>query len=87
MALSRSEIESLYGLEFISGEDSLGRADSTYFNDELLGSVTIVRYENSPNCTAMVFVDSALKLRIAVPRLLAVFDLSPSLVDVPANLD
>lgn len=85
--LSRSEIENTYSLEFISGEDSLGRLDWTYFNDELLGPVVIVRYENSPSGMAIVYVDSTVALRVAVPHLRALFDLDPSLVDVPQDLD
>ena len=37
LKLSRQEIEKRYGLKFIDGSDSLGRASSTYFNDDLLG--------------------------------------------------
>lgn len=87
IALSRSEIENRYGLEFISGEDSLGRVDSTYFNDDLLGPVTILCYKKSPNGRAIVNVDSSLALRVAVPRLLEVFRLDQSLLNLPLDLD
>ena len=87
IALSRSEIGNRYGLEFISGEDSLGRVDSTYFNDELLGPVTILCYEKSPNGMAIVCVDSSVALRVAVPRLLEVFRLDQSLLNLPRDLD
>lgn len=87
IALSRSEIENRYGLKFISGEDSLGRGDSTYFNDDLLGPVTILIYEKSPNGMAIVYIDSSVALRVAVPRLLEVFRLDQSFLNLPRNLD
>jgi hypothetical protein len=87
IALSRSEFEHRYGLKFISGEDSLGRVDSAYFNDEFLGPVTILCYEKSPDGMAMVFIDSALTLRVAVPRLVEVFGLDHALLNLPRDLD
>src|SRR5262245_24605927 len=63
LVLSKSEIEGRYGLVFISGEDSLGKVDSTYFVDELLGPVTIACYEKSPHGRAFVFIDSRLEFQ------------------------
>jgi len=85
LALSKEEIEARYDLAFIFGSDSLGKAHSTYFNDELLGPVSIVCYEKSPHGMAIVYVDSRVDLEVAVPRLLAVFDLDPALVNAPKN--
>ena len=87
LVLSKAEIESRYGLVFVSGEDSLGKLDSTYFIDELLGPVTIACYEKSPHGRAFVLVDSKLEFRVAVPRLREVFGLDPSLVNAPMDLD
>jgi len=87
LVLSKAEIESRYGLVFVSGEDSLGKGHSTYFIDDLLGPVSIICYERSPHGRAFVLVDSKLELRVAVPRLQEVFGLDPSLVNAPINLD
>lgn len=87
IALSKQEIESRYGLSFISGEDSLGKVYSTYFNDEVIGPATIACYEKSPNGRAVVFIDSAVALNEAVPRLLDVFSLDPSLTIVPRGME
>jgi len=86
IALSKAEIESRYGLTFILGSDSLGAAWSTYFNDEVLGPVGIVCYERSPHGRAFVFVDAALELEKAVPRLIAVLGLDKALINVPEHL-
>jgi hypothetical protein len=84
IALTKEEIEQFYGLAFISGSDHLGNLDSTYFVDDLLGPVTIACYEKSPHPgQAIVFIDSKLALERAVPRLLKVFGLDPSRVDIP----
>jgi hypothetical protein len=50
----------------------LGKATSTYFDDDELGTVTIACYELNPS-VGLVHVDSKLRLSVAVPRLLAVF--------------
>jgi hypothetical protein len=84
--MPKSEIETQFELAFVSGEDSLGKGCSTYFVDERLGPVSMLIYEMKPK-RAVVLVDSALDLRDAVPRLLEVFSLDPSLVDVPVDLD
>jgi hypothetical protein len=84
--LLKPEIETQFGLAFVSGEDSLGKGHSTYFIDEHLGPVSILIYDRKPK-RAVVLVDSALELRDAVPRLLEVFSLDPLLVDVPVDLD
>jgi hypothetical protein len=86
LAVSKEEIEEKYALVFIAGSDSLGRAQSTYFDDELLGPVTITFYERSPHGRAFVHVDSQVDLKLAVPRLLTVFDLDPTRVNVPRDL-
>jgi hypothetical protein len=86
LALSKEEIEARYGLAFIYGSDNLGNAHSTYFDDDVLGPVTIICYEKSPNGMAIVYIDSSLELEVAVPRLLAVFDLDPALVRLPGHL-
>jgi hypothetical protein len=87
LVLSKSDIESRFGLVFISGEDSLGKVDTTYFVDELLGPVAIACYQKSPHGRAIVFVDSRLELKLAVPRLREVFGLDPSHVYAPVELD
>jgi hypothetical protein len=87
IALSKADIEKRYGLAFVHGSDSLGPAYSTYFNDEVLGPVSIVCYERSPHGRAIIHVDSKLPLREAVTRLLEVFELEYTLVNMPANLD
>lgn len=87
IALSKKEIESRYGLKLIHGSDSLGPCHSTYFNDDLLDSVSIICYENSPHGRAFVYIDAGLDLANAVPRLLHVFQLKPGLTNVPATFD
>src|SRR5215469_10762784 len=86
IALSKAEIESRYGLTFILGSDGLGAAWSTYFNDEVLGPVSIICYERSPHGRAFVFVDAGLELKEAVPRLIAVLGLHEALINVPKHL-
>ena len=87
LAVPKSEIGSRYGLVFIRGEDSLGPVYSTYFIDDVLGPVTILYYERMSHGRACVFVDSQLTFKVAVPRLLEVFGLDPSLVGIPSDLD
>lgn len=87
LALSRSEIERKFGLVFISGEDDLGCVDSTYFNDEVIGPVTIACYHNLASGRAIVFIDSGLERREAVARLLDVFNLDPALTFVPKGME
>ncbi len=86
IALSKEEIEVRYGLAFMHGSDNLGEAHSTYFDDELLGPVTIVCYARSPHGRAIVWVDFRVDLKVAVPHLLTVFELGPTLVNVPRHL-
>jgi hypothetical protein len=86
IALSKAEIESRYGLTFISGSDSLGATQSTYFNDEALGPVTITCYERAPHSRAFVHIDAGLELKDAVPRLLVALGLDESLVNLPQDL-
>ena len=83
LALSKEEIEARYRLAFIHGSDNLGKAHSTYFDDELLGPAAILCYERSPNGMASVWVNSSVELEAAVRRLLIVFDLDPTLVNAP----
>ncbi len=84
LKLARQEIESRYGLEFIEGADSLGSGSSTYFNDDVLGSVTILVHDATPK-TAEVYIDSELSTRVAVPRLVDVFDLDEALLNLPVE--
>lgn len=84
LKLSRQEIEKRYGLKFIDGSDSLGRASSTYFNDDLLGSVSILIYDSMPK-SAGVYVDSAVGTHAAIARLIEVFDLNDALLNLPAE--
>lgn len=83
LAVPRSEIESRYGLEFAPRADG----PSTYFIDDLLGPVTIHYEKSSPYGVGYVFVDWNVKYKVAVPRLLEVFGLDPSLVNQPVDLD
>ena len=87
LAVPRSEVETRYDLLFVRGEDSLGPGYSTYFIDDLLGPVTILYYERTSHGRGYVAVDSNLTFKIAVPRLLEVFGLDPSLVGIPDDLD
>ena len=81
--LSREEVEERYGLKFIEGSDSLGKAVSTYFSDDVLGSIIIVYYELNPKTTGIVMIDGDLELQLAVPRLRHVLQLNETEVDAP----
>lgn len=86
IAMSKEKIESTYGLKFIFGSDGLGNAYSTYFNDAVLGTITIVCYEKSPNNMAIVSADSDIPFRIAIPRLLEVLNLESREANIPIDL-
>lgn len=84
MKLTRKEIEDRYGLEFIGGSDGLGSGASSYFNDDVLGSVSILIYDHIPN-TAGIYIDSKLSTRAAVQRLVDVFALDDAFLNLPAE--
>lgn len=82
LKLSRKEIEGRYKLEFKEASDGLGREYSTYFNDNVLGTVTILIDDAIPR-TAGVYIDSKLSTRAAIPRLIDVFALSDAFLNLP----
>jgi hypothetical protein len=84
--LPKSEIERRYQLQFIQGEDSLGKGFSSYFVDDLIGPVSLIYCEAQPPERAFVFVDSAVDLSVAVPRIISVLELDASVANVPDYL-
>jgi hypothetical protein len=84
LKLCRADIERRYGLEFISGSDSLGSLSSTYFIDDVLGTVSILIYD-SMSKTAGVYVDSKVSTRFAVARLVNVFGLDEEFLNLPVE--
>ncbi len=84
LKLPRADIARRYELEFKSGSDSLGSLSSTYFNDHVLGTVSILIYDSVPN-TASVYVDSKVSTRFAIPRLVFVFGLDDEFLNLPVE--